>query len=118
MASVLVHEHDEHVRSLLVAQLAALGHEALLPGERGDWRSSRIDVALIEPATPPGLRLARHLRAERPHLPLVIASVRAPSDDTRMLLPAAHVVKPFRLADLGRALEAALSLRFVCPATR
>ena len=77
-----------------------------------------MDVAVIEPATPPGLRLARQLRAERPSLPLVIASVRAPSQVTRMLEPAAHVVKPFRLADLGRAVEAALVASRLCPATR
>lgn len=112
MASVLVHEYDEHVRSLLEAQLAALGHDALLIGEAsGAWESRHFDVAVVETATSPGLRLARELRATRPDTPLVFVSVMGPTDETRALAPAAHLVKPVRLAELGRALAEALALR-------
>ena len=100
------------MRSLLEAQLAALGYDALLSGEGSTgWSSRSFDVAVVEPATPPGLRLARELRVFRPSVPLVIASVLTPTDVTRALAPVAHLVKPFRLADLGRALAGALATR-------
>lgn len=112
MAFVLVHEHDEHVRSLLEAQLAALGHEAFpLDMDTSSWGYLEFDVAVIEPATAQGLSLAQAVRSERPYVPLVVASVLSPTDVTRALSPVAHLVKPFRLADLGWAVELSLSLR-------
>jgi CheY-like chemotaxis protein len=111
VASVLVHEYDEHVRSLLEAQLAALGHEALLIGEGSmAWQFRHFDVAVVETATSPGLHLARELHATRPDTPLVVVSVIGPTDETRALAPTAHLVKPVRLAELGRALAEAFAL--------
>ena len=110
VASVLVQEHDEHVRTLLEAQLAALGHEALVCGEEGArWSPRHFDVAIVEPAIPPGLQLARDLRIARPGTPLVLASVMAPTDETRALAPVVHLLKPFRLAELAEALALALA---------
>jgi DNA-binding response OmpR family regulator len=110
VASVLVHEHDEHVRGLLEAQLAALGHTALLDGQgAARWSLGEIDVAVIEPVTLPGLRLAHELRASRPELPLVFVSVSTPTEETRELEPAAHLVKPFRLGELAAAVAVALA---------
>jgi CheY-like chemotaxis protein len=111
VASVLVHEYDEHVRSLLEAQLAALGHEAFLIGEGSmAWQSRHFDVAVVETATSRGLYLARELRASRPDTPLVFVSVIGPTGETRALAPTAHLVKPARLAELGRAVAEALTL--------
>jgi CheY-like chemotaxis protein len=111
VASVLVHEYDEHVRSLLEAQLAALGHEAFLIGEGSmAWQSRHFDVAVVETATSRGLCLARELRASRPDTPVVVVSVIGPTDETRALAPTDHLVKPVRLAELGRALAEALAL--------
>ena len=74
------------------------------------WQSRHFDVAVVETATSPGLRLARALGAARPGTPLVVVSVAAPTDETRALAPTAHLVKPVRLAELGRALADALAL--------
>jgi DNA-binding response OmpR family regulator len=110
VASVLVHEHDAHVRALLEAQLAALGHTPLLPGEGSDrWSPAEIDVAVIEPVTLPGLHLAYELRASRPDLPLVFASIAPPTEETRELGAVVHLVKPFRLGELADAVTTALA---------
>lgn len=112
MALVLIHEPDDSVRHLLDAQVAFLGHEPVLhePGE--SWSPERFDVAIIEPAYAPGLRLATELAEREPDLPLIFVSIREPSPETRLIETAmAHVVKPFRIAEIAGAIDLALSKR-------
>jgi DNA-binding response OmpR family regulator len=106
VAKVLLHESDPALRRLLELQLRRLGHEPVV----ADAGSAAVtaDIAVVEPADPAGLALARSLRAWRPELPLVFLSTREPTQTTRELTPEAHALKPWRLAELGRLLERVL----------
>jgi two-component system KDP operon response regulator KdpE len=113
-ARVLVVEDDEGIRSLLSAMLtlrgfdvvaAATGEEALRVAADG------IDVVLLDLGLPgmTGLDVCRTLAS---HLPVIVVTGRAHSEDFRDAIKAGasdFVVKPFRRADLlaalGRALE-------------
>jgi hypothetical protein len=97
MASVFLYEPDGAMHDLLALQLAHLGHRVAQDGD--DYA-----VAVVEPATPEGLRAARELRARAPATPLVLISVLPPSPETIELGAAAHLVKPVLLQDLGAAL--------------
>jgi CheY-like chemotaxis protein len=94
---VLLYEPDTAMRTLLEQQLHHLGHGVAQPG--GDYA-----VALIEPASPEGLRAARDLREREPATPLVLVSALPPSAETLELAPVAHLVKPVALDDLREAL--------------
>lgn len=85
------------MRDLLALQLAHLGHRM---AEDGDEYA----VAVIEPATTDGLRIAREVRARAPAVPLVLISVLPPSAETSELGATAHLVKPVLLHDLSSAL--------------
>src|SRR5438477_3772766 len=98
MARILIAEPDESLRLLYEAHLAHLGHDVVGPG--ADARS--IDLAIVEPAARRELLEAARLRRDRPELPIVFVSVAPPSSPTRVLLPVAHLLKPFELADLDR----------------
>jgi two-component SAPR family response regulator len=52
------------------------------------------------------LAFAWRIRKERPRVRLVLASVYPRSEATEQLRPDAYLVKPFGLAELGRALSA------------
>jgi CheY-like chemotaxis protein len=97
MATVLLYEPDGALRDLLALQLTHLGH-------RIAERSEPHTIAVIEPASPEGLRAARELRASEPSTPLVLVSVYPPSPETLELEAVAHLVKPVLLADLQAAL--------------
>ena len=95
-----------HVRLLLEAQVRALGHEPLLlDAAEEEAPGSDVDLVLVETASPRGLALARRLRRERPEIALAVVSVSDPTDATRALAAEAHLVKPFRLAELDRVLR-------------
>ena len=91
---------------LLVLLSERLGHRPI--GAREWLDGDAPDLLLLEPASRPGLRLARGIRRRHPHLPILCVSIDGPNDETRALLPAAHVMKPFRRMHLERALENAL----------
>jgi two-component SAPR family response regulator len=63
---------------------------------------------LLEPADVISMELAQAARAVHPELPIVCASIQPPTPGSRKLAPAAHVVKPFTLSELDRALSTAL----------
>ena len=105
MIRVGIHEPDAHVRLLLEAQVRALGHEPLLDAAEEEAPRSDVDLVLVETATPRGLAFARRLRRERPDIALAVVSVSDPTDATRALAAEAHLVKPFRLAELDRVLR-------------
>jgi CheY-like chemotaxis protein len=97
MASVFVYEPDGAMRDLLTLQLAHLGHQVADAGD--DYT-----LAMVEPASPEGLRAAHELRTRAPATPLVLVSVLPPSPETAELGAAAHLVKPVLLHDLRVAL--------------
>jgi hypothetical protein len=106
VATILIVDPDSATRSLLELLCERLGHAAIGPRE---WVGGmEPDLLLLEPASRPGLRLARGVRRRFPHLPILCVSIDGPSGETIALRPAAHVMKPFRRSQLERALEHAL----------
>jgi DNA-binding NarL/FixJ family response regulator len=107
MATILLLEPHGDVRELFSAVARRLGHEPI----------SRVTeeppaVLVVEPSAERELRRARRLRERFPALAIVCASIHPQSRETREQLdPVAYLVKPFPLAELERALEAALAPR-------
>jgi DNA-binding response OmpR family regulator len=106
VATVLIVDPDPSTRSLLELLLLRLGHRPIGPRE---WvEGEEPDVLLLEPASRPGLRLARGVRRRFSTLPILCVSIDGPSRETRELAPVAHVMKPFRRQQLEAALDLAL----------
>lgn len=106
MATVLIVDPDQATRSLLELLLVRLGHRPIGPRE---WiEGAEPDVVVLEPASRPGLRLARGVRRRFSDVPILCVSIDGPSRETRELNPAGHVMKPFRRSQLEAALEQAL----------
>jgi hypothetical protein len=107
VATILIVDPDPATRQLLDALCLRLGHRPI--GAR-DWvDGDEPDLLLLEPASRPGLRLARGVRRRFPALPIVCVSIDGPTGDSRALAPAVHVMKPFRRSQLEQALELALA---------
>jgi CheY-like chemotaxis protein len=100
-------EPDAEVRALFTLLVERLGFEAVLPGA-DPTSPATVDALLLEPAAERGLETAEALRARRPGLPIVCASIYPESREVRALEPTAFLVKPFPLARLERALEFAV----------
>lgn len=110
MASILIVEPSSDLRDLFELVVAGLGHEAVYDI---DVRPEEIDLLLVETGVVLGLDTARRLRAVRPDLPIVVASIfdRSIFDGLRAvveLLPSAYLVKPFHLDELEHAIATAL----------
>jgi two-component SAPR family response regulator len=106
VATILIVDPDPATRSLLELLLTRLGHRPIGPRE---WvEGAEPDVLLLEPASKPGLRLARGVRRRFGTLPILCVSIDGPSSDSRELEPVEHVMKPFRRSQLEAALERAL----------
>jgi two-component SAPR family response regulator len=106
VATILIVDPDPATRSLLELLCLRLGHTPIGPREWVDGEEP--NVLLLEPASRPGVRLARGVRRRFPQLPILCVSIDGPSDDSRGLDPVGHVMKPFRRSQLERALEQAL----------
>jgi two-component SAPR family response regulator len=106
VATILIVDPDPATRSLLELLCLRLGHDAIGPREWVDGEEP--DLVLLEPASRPGMRLARGVRRRFPQLPILCVSIDGPSPDSRELTPVDHVMKPFRRSRLERALEQAL----------
>lgn len=109
MARILIAENRQAVRRLMELRVERLGHEPVAwTGQ--DVDAAELDAVLVEPADPEALAFARELRRAHPSLPIVISSVRERTLETASLRPTAHLVKPFALSRLERALADALAL--------
>jgi CheY-like chemotaxis protein len=109
MARILVAENHPSIRRLLELRLEHLGHEPVAyDGTLAGLEA--VDVVVLEPADPELLWFARLLRRDFPDTPIVISSSRGRTLETAWLRPAAHLVKPFALSRLERALDDALAL--------
>jgi DNA-binding response OmpR family regulator len=103
---VLIVDPDPATRSLLELLFLRLGHRPIGPRE---WvEGEEPELVVLEPASKPGLRLARGVRRRFPQLPILCVSIDGPSEESMALEPAAHVMKPFRRSQLEAALEQAL----------
>jgi two-component SAPR family response regulator len=106
VATILIVDPDSATKSLLELLCERLGHRPIGPRE---WiEGEEPDLLMLEPASRPGVRLARGFRRRFPHLPILCVSIDGPSGDTTSLNPTAHVMKPFRRNELEQALEQAL----------
>ncbi|MEZ5100840.1 MAG: hypothetical protein R3C15_13775 [Thermoleophilia bacterium] len=110
LGRILIGEPHREVREVLGSLVAGLGHEAVhAPGADLPGGADDLVAAIVDPADPDALDLARALRVARPDLPIVGASGHGPSAETRSLAPDAHLLKPFPLDDLATALTAAVA---------
>jgi CheY-like chemotaxis protein len=105
MARILVVEPHAEVRELLERVVRRLGHEPVRPS--GDDVLGEVDAAILEPAALGGHDVGRALR--KAGIPTVFVSIFPLSTELRELEPVAHVLKPFALAELERAVLAATS---------
>jgi CheY-like chemotaxis protein len=107
---ILVVEPHAEVRALLGHVVERLGHEAVFPsGRRGEvLPDGHVDVLLLEPADPAALSTAERLRRRCRELPIVCTSIYPDLDRASSLSPLAYLIKPFGLAELERALCAAV----------
>ena len=106
MATILIVDPDSATKSLLELLCERLGHRPIGPRE---WiEGDEPDLLLLEPASRPGVRLARGFRRRFPHLPILCVSIDGPTRETRDLDPVGHLMKPFRRLQLERAIELAL----------
>ena len=107
MARVLISEPHPDCRALLKLVVQRVGHDPVDSGELFDVDD--LGLMILEPASAEGLAAANRLRCRLEHLPIICTSIRPPSAATETLLPAAYLVKPFRLTELEAAMRAALA---------
>lgn len=109
MARILICEPHADLRDLLTCVVERLGHEAVQAGLRpGEPPPGDVDAVVVEPADTRSHEDARRLRRQSADLPIVCVSIYPPGPGTHELRPASHLVKPFGLAELQRALADAL----------
>lgn len=106
MATVLIADPDPATAVLLELLLLRLGHRPI--DQRVLDEGEEPDLLLLEPTSRPGVRLAWRLRERLPQLPILCVSIDAPTEESRLLRPVAHVMKPFRRSQLEEALRLAL----------
>jgi CheY-like chemotaxis protein len=107
MARILIIEPHAEVRDLLARIVVRMGHEPVPSLGSGEDDLSGIDVVLLEPAAWEGVDTARAARAKGARI--VGVSIFPASEEARALEPVAYLLKPFSLADLERAIAAAVA---------
>lgn len=107
MARILVVEPHPEVRELLERVVARLGHEAVV---ESDPDPLGVDLVLVEPQGWGAVDLAQRAR-EASGAAVLCISVAPPTEASRALEPVAHMVKPFALSELDRAVLDALASR-------
>jgi CheY-like chemotaxis protein len=112
MARILVIESHPEVRELLERVVVRLGHEVM---NETDADSVPVDLVLVEPQGWGAAEVAQRARASSGAAVLCI-SVAPPTEESRALEPVAHMVKPFTLTELDRAVVGALASRTVAAA--
>jgi CheY-like chemotaxis protein len=105
MARVLIAEPDPDVRLLIGQVIRRMGHEALPFSPTG---LATADAVLVEPASRQGAAALAALRDAPRRIPTVLASI-AEIEPGAAGAAAAHVAKPFTVAELEGALERALA---------
>jgi CheY-like chemotaxis protein len=104
VARILIAEPEPDLRSFVLQAVLELGHEPLLLDTP---TGTRVDVLLLAMCAD-AVATASALRRDDPALPIVCMGTAPADDQVRGLRPVAYLVKPFRLADLARALTRAL----------
>jgi CheY-like chemotaxis protein len=106
VARVLIIEPEPDLRSLALQVVIELGHEPLLLD--APTHGARVDVLLLA-ASGDAFATASALRRHAPALPIVCTGTGIADDAVRRLGPVAYLVKPYSLAELGRALTRAVA---------
>jgi CheY-like chemotaxis protein len=109
-ATVLVVDDDDDVRAVAVAALSDRFHviEAGTGNQALDLlESERVDVVVTDIVMPgiSGFDVLRGARSRRPAPKVLLVSAFAPALVDAQLPPGAFLPKPFRLAELERAVE-------------
>ena len=107
VARVLISEPHPDSRALFELVVRRAGHEPVGLGELADREPP--ELMILEPASGEALAIAHQLRRRLEDLPIICASIRPANGETAALRPTAHLVKPFRLAELEAALASALA---------
>jgi hypothetical protein len=105
MAAVLIYEPHDDISALLQLVVRRLGHTPKI-WSGGDVDVPAIDMAIVEPGEPAGMRVAIRLSAAG--VPVLFTSIFPPDDSTEALGPSAYLVKPFPLYRLEEAICAVL----------
>ena len=105
MAAVLICEPHDDISALVQLVVTRLGHTPIR-WSGGALDVGKIDVAIVEPGEPTGMRLA--IRLCGAGVPVLFTSIFPPDDSTDSLHPAAYLVKPFPLYRLEEALNTVL----------
>jgi hypothetical protein len=102
---VLIAEPEPDLRLLAEQAVLELGHEPVLldPGAAGAYA----DVLLLADSRD-AVAIARAHRRLDPALPIVCLGTLGAGADIRRLRPVAHLLKPYTLSDLARALALAV----------
>jgi PAS domain S-box-containing protein len=120
--TVLVVEDDADVLEIALEMLRGLNYSVLVARDgpaaldvlRGPERVDLLFSDIVMPGGMNGAELARQARAQRPGMPVLLASgytARALSEEHGVVDDLPLLRKPYRLPDLARALQAALSNR-------
>lgn len=109
MANILIIDSDSTVARLLVEVARRAGHEGIVAGGPAGGISEReADLLLVDPTAPGALELAAALRRRRPGFPIVTVGADPADPRCERFAPTARVARPFRIAELERALAEAL----------
>lgn len=108
MARVLIAEPEPDLRLLAEQAVLELGHEPL--SVDAHTAGCRVDVLLLATSAD-AVELAQALRRRQPELPIVTLGTVAAGPETHALRPVEHLVKPYTLRDLQRALGRAHAAR-------
>jgi CheY-like chemotaxis protein len=106
VATIAVLEPHGEVRELILRIVDRLGHTPV-GVDRSGGETAPADVVLLEPAAPGAVETARGLAEGG--AALVCVSILPPSEAAVELEPVAYLQKPFSVADLERAIAAALA---------
>jgi len=108
VARIFILEPEPELRELLARVVARLGHEPIQHVEAtSDVEVG--DVVIVEPGDEKAYAGALAIHRRLPEVPIVCVSVYSEvPGDAKALDPVAHVLKPFRLAEVERAIETAV----------
>ena len=107
MARILIAEPEPDLRLLAEQAVLELGYEAVLL--EAHTAGTPVDVLLLATSAD-AVAIAQAHRRSDPALPIVCLGTLEATADIRRLEPVAHLLKPYTLRDLARALTRAVAI--------
>lgn len=105
---VLLEDPNDDVRDLIAVLLEQLGCRVFSSSPEDTTRARRLDLIVVEPASPSGRRLLDVHVATRSSVPVVCVSIYPRERVGLPLQPSAYLVKPFDTGGFQEAVLAAL----------